>query len=328
MIKCNWIISVSLFLAPLFSWAQNAPPQGVSYPSKPVLLINPYAPGGPTDLLSRMMAKGLGEQLQQTVLVENKAGGGASIGAAFVAKSAPDGYTLLMGTSAAHVVTPMATNVPYDGIKGFEFIGIIGNVPNILTVHPSIKVDSLKDFIALVKAKPGALSYGSAGMGSSPHIGAEMLKHRAGLEMTHIPYRGAGPALTDMVAGSVPVGMLNISVVQPFVKTGQLKAIAYAGSKRSPTLPDVPTFMEAGLPNFVSGSWYSLAAPAGTPVSVCDRLFKAFQGVLASADFQASAAQQNAEIFNFTREQTLRFIQDDAKAMQELVHSTGMKLQE
>ena len=321
MIKLVWAFVAALMTVHAGTWAQSNANMPTGYPSKPILLINPYAPGGPTDLLSRMMAKGLSDQLQQTVLVENKAGGGASIGAAFVAKSAPDGYTLLMGTSAAHVVTPMATNVPYDGIKGFEFIGIIGNVPNILTVHPSIKVDTLKEFIALVKAKP-------AGMGSSPHIGAEMLKHRAALEMTHIPYRGAGPALTDMVAGSVPVGMLNISVVQPFVKTGQLKAIAYAGSKRSPTLPDVPTFMEAGLPNFVSGSWYSLAAPAGTPLSVCDRLFKAFQGVLASADFQASAAQQNAEIFNLTREQTLRFIQDDAKAMQDLVHSTGMKLQE
>ena len=328
MIKLVWAFVAALMTVHAGTWAQSNANMPTGYPSKPILLINPYAPGGPTDLLSRMMAKGLSDQLQQTVLVENKAGGGASIGAAFVAKSAPDGYTLLMGTSAAHVVTPMATNVPYDGIKGFEFIGIIGNVPNILTVHPSIKVDTLKEFIALVKAKPGALSYGSAGMGSSPHIGAEMLKHRAALEMTHIPYRGAGPALTDMVAGSVPVGMLNISVVQPFVNTGQLKAIAYAGSKRSPTLPDVPTFMEAGLPNFVSGSWYSLAAPAGTPLSVCDRLFKAFQGVLASADFQASAAQQNAEIFNLTREQTLRFIQDDAKAMQDLVHSTGMKLQE
>jgi tripartite-type tricarboxylate transporter receptor subunit TctC len=233
-----------------------------------------------------------------------------------------------MGTSAAHVVTPMATSVPYDGIKSFEFIGIIANVPNILTVHPSVKVDNLKDFIALLKSKPGSFSYGSAGMGSSPHIGGEMFKFRAGVEMTHIPYKGAGPALTDLVAGSVPVGLLNISVVQPFVKSGQLKALAYASNKRSPSLPDIPTFQEAGLPDFTSGSWYSLAAPANTPAVVVDKLAKAFSAVLKSGEFQAAAVQQNAEIFNFNRAETLRFIQDDAKNMQELIKSTGMKLLE
>jgi tripartite-type tricarboxylate transporter receptor subunit TctC len=299
-----------------------------TFPSKPIILINPYAPGGPTDLLSRSMAKGLSEQLGVNVLVENKAGGGASIGAAYVAKAPADGYTLLMGTSAAHVVTPMATSVPYDGIKSFEFIGIIANVPNILTVHPSVKADTLKDFIALLKAKPGSLSYGSAGMGSSPHIGGEMFKFRAAVEMTHIPYKGAGPALTDMVSGSVPVGLLNISVVQPFVKSGQLKALAYASNKRSASLPDVPTFQEAGLADFTSGSWYSLAAPANTPQAVVDKLAKAFSAVLKSSEFQAAAVQQNAEIFNFNRSETLRFIQEDAKNMQDLIKSTGMKLLE
>jgi tripartite-type tricarboxylate transporter receptor subunit TctC len=299
-----------------------------TFPSKPIILINPYAPGGPTDLLSRSMAKGLSEQLGVNVLVENKAGGGASIGAAYVAKAPADGYTLLMGTSAAHVVTPMATSVPYDGIKSFEFIGIIANVPNILTVHPSVKADTLKDFIALLKAKPGSLSYGSAGMGSSPHIGGEMFKFRAAVEMTHIPYKGAGPALTDMVSGSVPVGLLNISVVQPFVKSGQLKALAYASNKRSASLPDVPTFQEAGLADFTSGSWYSLAAPANTPQAVVDKLAKAFSAVLKSSEFQAAAVQQNAEIFNFNRAETLRFIQEDAKNMQDLIKSTGMKLLE
>ena len=307
-------------LMPLGSWAQT------SYPTKPIVLINPYAPGGPTDLIRRVLAKGLSDQLGQNVLVENKAGGGASIGASFVAKSTPDGYTLLMGTSAAHVVTPMATSVSYDGLKSFEFIGIICNVPNILTVHPSVKVDNLKEFIALAKSKPGLLSYGSAGMGSSPHIGAEMFKYKAGIEMTHIPYRGAGPAITDMIAGSVPVGMLNISVVQQYVKNGQLKALAFASTKRSPTLPDVPTFSEAGLAGFVSGSWYSLAAPATTPMAVIEKLAKAFSAVQNSSDFQSAMSMQNGEIFYLNRAETSKFLLDDAKAMQDLIKSTGMKL--
>jgi len=316
----NFALMALMALSTPFVWAQ------ANFPNKPIVLINPYAAGGPTDLISRVMSKGLGDQLGQSVVVENKAGGGASIGASFVAKSPADGYTLLMGTSAAHVVTPMATNVPYDGLKSFEFIGIICNVPNILTVHPSVKVDNLKEFVALAKSKPGLFSYGSAGMGSSPHIGAEMFKYKAGIEMTHIPYRGAGPAITDMIAGSVPVGMLNISVVQQYVKNGQLKALAFASSKRSPTLPDVPTFTEAGLSGFVSGSWYSLAAPANTPAVVIEKLAKAFVAVQNSPEFQSAMAMQNGEIFYLNRAETSKFLQDDTKAMQDLIRSTGMKL--
>jgi hypothetical protein len=316
----------SLFAMALMSLGMNGAWAQTNFPNKPIVLINPYAAGGPTDLISRVMAKGLGDQLGQSVVVENKAGGGASIGAGFVAKAPADGYTLLMGTSAAHVVTPMATNVPYDGLKSFEFIGIICNVPNILTVHPSVKVDNLKEFVAMAKSKPNLFSYASAGMGSSPHIGAEMFKFKAALEMTHIPYRGAGPAITDMIAGSVPVGMLNISVVQQYVKNGQLKALAYASTKRSPTLPDVPTFAEAGLAGFVSGSWYSLAAPANTPAAVVDKLAKAFVAVQNSSEFQSAMTMQNGEIFYLNRAETSKFLQDDAKAMQDLIKSTGMKL--
>jgi tripartite-type tricarboxylate transporter receptor subunit TctC len=316
----------SLFAMALMSLGMNGAWAQTNFPNKPIVLINPYAAGGPTDLISRVMAKGLGDQLGQSVVVENKAGGGASIGAGFVAKAPADGYTLLMGTSAAHVVTPMATNVPYDGLKSFEFIGIICNVPNILTVHPSVKVDNLKEFVAMAKSKPNLFSYASAGMGSSPHIGAEMFKFKAAVEMTHIPYRGAGPAITDMIAGSVPVGMLNISVVQQYVKNGQLKALAYASTKRSPTLPDVPTFAEAGLAGFVSGSWYSLAAPANTPAAVVDKLAKAFVAVQNSSEFQSAMTMQNGEIFYLNRAETSKFLQDDAKAMQDLIKSTGMKL--
>ena len=188
-----------------------------AYPTRPITLVNPYAVGGPADLLGRALAKNLGEQLGTNIIVENKAGGGASIGAGFVAKAAPDGYTLLLGTSAAHVVTPAATNVPYDGLKDFAFIGIVANVPNMLTVHPSVKASNFKEFVALAKAEPGKLSYASAGLGSSPHIGGEMLKFKAGLDLVHVPYRGAAPAATDLVAGTVPVGMLNLECVYDFI---------------------------------------------------------------------------------------------------------------
>lgn len=314
---CAALAAVALAALPLVAGAQGA---------KAITLVNPYAVGGPADQLARALAKGLGEQLGQTVVVDNKAGGGASIGAAFVAKAPADGNTLLLGTSAAHVVTPAATRVPYDGVRDFAFVGIVANVPNLLTVHPSVPAQNLKEFIALARSQPGKINYVSAGLGSSPHIGMELLKYKTGTFMLHIPYRGAAPAATDLVAGTVPVGMLNVSGVQAFVKANRLRALAYGGATRSPNLPDVPALAEAGLPGFTSGSWYCLAAPAKTPTPVLERLAKALAAVLGSAEFTAAAAQQNAEIYDLSPTQTLDFVQNDAKAMHELIRATSMKL--
>jgi tripartite-type tricarboxylate transporter receptor subunit TctC len=299
-----------------------------NYPSHPIALINPYAVGGPADLLARALGKNLGDALGQPIVIDNKAGGGASIGAAYVAKAAPDGYTMLIGTAAAHTVTPAATKVPYDGINDFAFVGMVANVPNILTVHPSVAAQNLKEFIALAKSQPGKLSYVSAGMGSSPHIAAEMFKHSAGISLVHVPYKGASPAVNDMVAGTVPVGLLNISVVLPFIKSDRLRALAYASTRRSPDLPNVPTFIEAGLPNMVSGSWYSLAVPARTPAAVVDKLAKALQAVQAQADFRKILAAQNAEAMLQLKGQATEFIRADGKQIAELVQATGMKLQD
>ena len=316
--------------AALASMALSAPfamAQG-NYPTKPITLINPYAVGGPADLLGRALAKELGDVLGQSIIVENKAGGGASIGAAYVAKAAPDGYTLLLGTAAAHTVTPLATKVPYDGIGDFEFVGMVANVPNVLTVHPSVPVKSLKEFIAKTKAEPGRMSYASAGMGSSPHIGAETFKHAAGVDILHVPYKGAAPAANDMVAGVAQVGFLNISAVLPFIKANRLRALAYGGSKRSPDLPDVPTFAEAGVANSEMGSWYSLAVPAKTPAAVVDKLAEALQTVQAKPEFKKVLAAQNAELMLQKKGQATEFIKADGKRLAELVRATGMKLQD
>lgn len=302
--------------------------QGDRYPSKPITMVNPYAAGGPADILGRELAKRLGDALGQQVIVDNRPGGGASVGSAYVARAAADGYTLLMGTAAAHTVTPLATKVPYDGLKDFEFVGMIANVPNVLTVNPAVKAGTLKEFIALAKSQPGKLSYASAGMGSSPHIAFEMFKHAAGISLVHIPYRGAAPATTDMVAGVVPAGMLNVSVVVPFIKDGRLKALAYGGSKRSSELPDVPTFAQAGLKGMETGSWYSLAVPAKTPPAVVERLAQALEKVKASLEFQAVLDKQNTELLPQMRTQARDFIALDGKRLAQLVKDTGMKLQE
>ncbi len=309
-------------------WLAPAAMAQDSYPSRPITLVNPYAVGGPADLLARALAKSLGEALGQAIIVENKAGGGASIGAASVAKAAADGYTLLIGTAAAHTVTPAATKVPYDGIASFEFVGMVANVPNVLTAHPSLPAQNLKDFIALAKSQPGKLSYASAGLGSSPHIGGEMFKHAAQVDIVHVPYKGAAPAVNDMVAGTVPVGFLNISAALPFIKSNRLRALAYGGSKRSPDLPDVPTFAEAGLPHLEMGSWYSLAVPTKTPAAIVDKLAKALQTVQAKPEFRKLLVGQNAEIMPQMKEQATDYIRADGKRLTELRQATGMKLQD
>lgn len=298
-----------------------------NYPSRPITLVNPYAVGGPADLLGRALAKELGDVLGQSIIVENKAGGGASIGAAYVAKAAPDGYTLLLGTAAAHTVTPLATHVPYDGVTDFEFIGMVANVPNVLTVHPSVPAKTVQEFIALAKAEPGKISYGSAGMGSSPHIGGEMFKKAAGVDLMHVPYKGAAPAANDMVAGVVQAGFLNVSAVLPLIKSGRLRALAYGGSKRLADLPDVPIFAEAGLPDLEMGSWYSLAVPAKTPAAVVDKLAAALQTVQSKPEFQKTLAFQNAETMPQLKAQATEYIRADGQRLAELVRVTGMKLQ-
>ncbi|OZI34722.1 hypothetical protein CAL29_14710 [Bordetella genomosp. 10] len=299
-----------------------------NYPSHPLVLVNPYAVGGPADLLGRALAQELGGVLGQSVIVENKPGGGTSIGTGYVAKAAPDGYTLLLGTAAGHTVTPAATKVPYKGIDDFEFIGMVANVPNILTVHPSVPARDLEAFIALAKSEPGKLNYASAGMGSSPHIAAEMFKYYAKIDLVHVPYKGAAPAVNDMVAGTVPVGLLNISAVLPFIKAGKLRALAYANKTRSPDLPNVPTFAESGLPDMVSGSWYSLAVPAGTPAAIVDKLAQALKTVQERPEFRKILAAQNAVAMPQQKQQATDYIRADGKRLAALVKATGMKLQE
>ncbi|MDP3641000.1 MAG: tripartite tricarboxylate transporter substrate-binding protein [Alphaproteobacteria bacterium] len=215
-----------------------------------------------------------------------------------------------------------------NGIADFEFVGMVANVPNILTVNPSVPAKNLKELIALAKAQPGKLSYASAGMGSSPHIGGEMFKHAAGVSLVHVPYKGAAPATTDLVAGAVQVAMLNISAVLPFIKADRVKALAYGGSKRSTDLPDVPTFAEAGLPGMESGSWYSLAVPAKTPAAVVDKLAQALLKVQAHPEFKKLLTAQNAEVMPQMKAQATDYIRADGKRLAELVKVTGMKLQD
>ncbi|VCU72520.1 Tripartite tricarboxylate transporter family receptor [Pigmentiphaga humi] len=300
--------------------------QAQSYPSKPIVLINPYAAGGPADLVARSLAKELGTELGQQVVIENKAGGGATIGAALVARAEADGYTLLFGTAAAHIVTPLIQATPYDGIKDFAFIALAANQPNLLVVNPSVKANSAKELIELARSAPGKLNYGSSGTGTSPHLGGELIKQQAKIDMAHIPYGGAAPAITDLVAGRLQVGVMNLSGELPFVKAGKLRALAYASTSRSPLLPDVPTFAEAGLGGAESASWYTVAAPKGTPAAVVNKLNEAINAVARKPEYRKLMEAQGTELATLTPEETTRFVMDDAKRTVDLIKAANLKL--
>ncbi|HEU0204945.1 MAG TPA: tripartite tricarboxylate transporter substrate binding protein [Burkholderiaceae bacterium] len=295
-----------------------------AYPSRVITLVHPYAPGGPADTMARALARQLEVRLKQPVIVDAKAGGAATIGTGHVARAQPDGYTLLVGTSAGHVVTPLMQKIPYDGIGDFAFIAVVANQPNVLVVHPDLGVDSLQGLIALARKEPGKLNYASAGTGGATHLGAESFLRRAKLQITHVPYSGAAPALKDLLGGQVQMAMLNLAATRPFIEQGKLKALAYGGAKRTPLLPRVPTLAEAGFAGTEVSTWYTLAAPKGTPLPVIGVLRKAVAEANADPDYQNVLASQGAERIDLTPAETTAFVQRDKVEMSKLLDTLGL----
>jgi tripartite-type tricarboxylate transporter receptor subunit TctC len=301
--------------------------QAQDFPNKLITLVNPYSAGGPADQVARAMARGLSDVLGQQVIVENKPGAGGGIAARYVAQSKPDGYTLLLANNASQVMAPYTTAASYDGVKDFSFLGMAANVSNLMVVHPSVKAKNLKEFIAYAKANPGKLSYASSGVGGSPHLAAEMFKQKAGVDMLHVPYKGAAPAVTDLVSGQVQAGIFNMSGVLQYVKAGKLNALAFASDKRTPHLPDVPTFEQAGLPDFEVQSWYAIAGPKGLPAPVADKLAKAIAKVHTTSEYQKTVNSQGAEVWQLTPEETTAFVKKDALATLDLIKSANLKIE-
>ncbi|MEH3086921.1 MAG: tripartite tricarboxylate transporter substrate binding protein [Xylophilus ampelinus] len=289
----------------------------------PITLVNPYAAGGPADTLARTLARQLEARLGQTVIVDNRAGGAAAIGTGYAARARPDGYTLLIGTSAGHVVTPLMQRIPYDGVADFAFVGVVANQPNVLVANPSLGVRSVAELRALAQRRPDGLNYASAGAGGATHLGGVVFQQRSGIRMTHVPYPGAAPALKDVVGGQVELGMLNLGAVLPFVKDGKLVALAYASEQRSPLLPGVPTMAEAGVPQAESSTWYTLAAPRGTPPAVVERLHAALAATLADPEFSRFLLAQGAERMALDPAATTAFVQEDRRRMERLLASMG-----
>jgi len=314
----------SLLIAASLTAAVAMPAAQAAYPERPLTLINPYAAGGPADVVARSLGRALEKSLGQPVVVENKPGGGASIGTGFVARAKPDGYTLLLGTSAGHVVTPLMQKTPYDGVDGFAFCSVVAVQPIMLVVNPSRGIRNVAELLARAKAEPGKLSYGSAGVGGATHLGAELFQQAAHVQLNHIPYAGASPAINDVVGGQIDLAMLNLSASLPFIRQGRLIALAYAADKRSALLPDVPTLDEAGVPEAQAATWYSLAAPAGTPPDIVQRLSSAVRAVNDDPDYRRVMQEQAIELMSLTPAEADAYVRRDRADMQRLLSSLGL----
>ncbi|OZI48069.1 Bug family tripartite tricarboxylate transporter substrate binding protein [Bordetella genomosp. 5] len=286
MQRRNVILGLSLAAAVLASpFAAGVAHAQDSYPNKPIRLIVPFPPGGTTDIVGRLFADKLTKELGQTVVVENRGGAGGSIGSAFVASSAPDGYVLGIATVSTHGINPaIYHNLPFDAEKDFSPISNLAAVPNVMTVNPKVQAKSMADFVALAKKEPGKLTYASAGNGSVSHMMGEMFKMASGTDLMHVPYRGVGPALNDTLAGQVDVLFDNLPSSLPHIQQGALVALAVAAPQRVAALPNVPTFAEAGLAPVNDSSWFGLVAPAKVPAPILEKLHAAVVKVSAEDD--------------------------------------------
>jgi tripartite-type tricarboxylate transporter receptor subunit TctC len=305
-------------------------PQNVhaqTYPSKPVRLIVPYAPGGATDIIARAAAIELSKTLGQPVTVDNRPGAGGNLGSEMAAKSAPDGYTTVMSASSLHGITPfLYTKLNYDPNKDLAPVIVFASFANVLVLNPGVKANSVKELIALIKAQPGKLSYASSGSGSTIHMSGEMFKQLLGLDITHIPYKGSGPAVSDLMGGQVQMMFDNIPSAISHIRSGKLRALATTGPKRAAVLPELPTMIESGVPGFESTAWFGLAMPAGTPKEIIARMNADGQKAAKAPDFIKRMSDLGYEIVSGTPEQMAAMIQDEIRRWGPIVKASGAKV--
>jgi tripartite-type tricarboxylate transporter receptor subunit TctC len=304
--------------------AQSASSQ--NYPARPIRILIAQAPGSTTDIVSRILGNKLGESLGQPMVIDARPGAGGTLGTELAARAAPDGYTLFMANNSTHGSNPaLYPKLSYDAVKDFAPIIYVAATPYVLSVHPSLPVTTVKQLIALAKAKPGQLNYASAGNGSTHHLSGELLKTMAGIDMVHIPYKGTTPALSALLAGEVSVMFVTVTGVQPHIKSGKVRALAVSTPKRSDMLPDVPTVAEAALPGFEMLSWFGLLAPAGTPPAVVTRINADTAKVLALPDVKAALLAQGLEVISGTPEQFGNYIKTEIAKITRLAKATGIK---
>ncbi len=299
------------------------------YPNRPVRVIVPFAAGGTTDIFARLIADKLSQTLGQQFVVENRGGAGGNIGADAVAKAAPDGYTLVMGTVGTHAINPsLYAKMPYDPLTDFEPVAFAAGVPNLMVVNPkNVKATSVKDFIAEAKAAPKKFSMASSGNGTSIHLSGELFKQMTGVEMPHVPYRGSGPAINDLVGGQVDVMFDNLPSSIEQAKAGNLRALAVTSAARSPAMPDIPTLAESGLPGFEASSWFALFAPKGTPADITEKLNAEVRTALAAPDLAKRFAELGGEIKPMSPAELMAYVRAEHAKWAQVVKVSGARLE-
>lgn len=300
------------------------PAAAQDYPTKPVRILVPFATGGINDIVARLFATNLSNRLGKQFIVENRPGGGGVVGTEVVANAPKDGYSLLIA-SIAHAVNPALRKVPYDPHKAFTPIAFLASSPNALAIHPEVPAKTLTEFIALAKAKPGELQYASGGVGGSLHLGFELFKLTAGVDLLHVPFRGGGPAVIDVVGGHTKAVIATVTTVGRHVSSGKLRGLAVSDAKRSPILPDVPTFAEAGLPAYEAGNWIGIVAPAGTPDAIVAKLHKEMSVIQELPEVQKALAAQGADTAKMSPAEFGAFMEKEMAKWGRIVKERGIK---
>ena len=314
-----------VFLGITVAGLAAAPVFAQDFPTKPIRMIVGFPPGGATDLVARIIQAKMGASLGKQVVVDNRPGANGVISLDILARSEPDGHTVGFGHIGTLVTSPAIQKVPYDPIKSFAPIGMMVSLQNIIIVHPSVAAKNLKEFIALAKSKPGQLNYASSGIGSPGHLAAVLLESMAGIQMSHVPYKGGGPAITDLIAGHVPSFFSVISNAVPHVKSGKARGIAVTGIKRAAALPDVPTVAESGIKGYAATNWYGLMAPAKTPKAIIDRLNKELVAALNTPEIVQQLKDNGIDAAPGTPAEFTRFVVSEQKKWADLIQRSNMK---
>ncbi len=296
------------------------------FPTRPIRMICPFPPGGTTDLVARLVAQKLTEAWSQQVVVDNRPGAGGVIGTEMVAKAAPDGYTMLLGSITTHAVNPaLYRKLSFDPLRDFQPVSLVVSSPQLLAVHPSVAAKTVKELIALAKAKPGQLNYASAGTGTSPHLTFELFKSMAGIEVVHVPYKGTGPAITDLLGGQTHMMITGVVALMPHVKSGKLRALGVTSAKPVPALPDTPTVAESGIPGFDVSSWFGVFVPAGTPRPIVMKSNQEIKKILTNPETRQRLIDQGADPASNTPEEFMAYVKSEMTRWGQVVRSTGAK---
>ena len=315
-------LAAALALAPAIALAQSG---ADVYPNRPVRFILPFPPGGGTDILGRLIAERLTASLGQPVVVENRGGAGGNVGVEVAAKAAPDGYTIVLVAPSLAISATLYSKLNYDAVKDFAPISLVAAVPNVMVTNPAVNAQNLAEFIALAKTRPGGMNFGSGGSGTSNHLAGELFNSVVGVKLVHVPYKGVNLAMNDVLSGQVQLVVMGIPAVAPHIKAGKLRALGVLARERSPTLPDVPTIAEAGLPNFEVTTWYGVLAPAGTPRTIINRLNAELVRIMHSPELKDRLAALATDPLTGTPDEFAEFIRQEIAKWGKVVRDAGLK---